>query len=325
MDERSHVLQLHITHLCNLRCTHCYQENYTDHMKPTLFNKVLEEYTEFVEGKYDQVQINLTGGEPLIHPMFFDFAKEVKAKGYRLGILTNGTLIDQDLAYRIKQLKPAFVQISLDGTEKTHDQIRGVGNFNKALHGIDCLKAEGIRVLVSFTAQQSNYRDFLHLVKVCRKHHVDKLWWDRVVTDSQTTALSTKHFIELLHLASRVQCLDKIFCRKQIVQNCRAMQFFGDRNSGGYRCAAGDNLLAICADGSVMPCRRLPFVIGNVSDEKLSSIIQQSQMMRELKTALYPPACTSCKDLLRCHGGAKCVTYAQTGNAFERDVNCIYR
>ena len=52
----------------------------------------------------------------------------------------------------IKKLKEAGLKrsvISLDGTEKIHDVIRGEGNFKKALNGIRLLKENGI---VSFIA-----------------------------------------------------------------------------------------------------------------------------------------------------------------------------
>lgn len=33
--------------------------------------------------------------------------------------------------------------------------------------------------------------------------------------------------------------------------------------------------------------------------------------------------CSVCENWNRCYGGAKCVTYAQTGRLFEKDVNCF--
>ena len=58
------------------------------------------------------------------------------------------------------------------------------------MRGIDHLKAQGIRVLISFTVMQQNYKDMKRLAAVCAAHHVDKLWWDRVVTGDATQYLN---------------------------------------------------------------------------------------------------------------------------------------
>ena len=104
------IIQWHITHLCNLRCTHCYQEEYNRHMLKENFHLILNKLKEFFKDTDLIKQINLTGGEPLCHPNFFEFATEIKNQGYKLGILTNGTLIDEDIALKIKQLQPNKMQ-----------------------------------------------------------------------------------------------------------------------------------------------------------------------------------------------------------------------
>lgn len=319
-------LQWHITHLCNLRCKHCYQEEYNNHMPKEDFYHALDKFTEFMKDKPWDGQINLTGGEPLLHPDFFEFATEIRKRKLRLAILTNGTLIDKETAAKIKALKPMFVQVSLDGIKESHDVVRGKGNFEKTLVGIDNLKREGVRVLVSFTAQKDNHKDFEKLAKVCRKHNVDKLWWDRVVTytqeDTKEKALTTVEFKKLVKRAIRLKKLYKFLGFKTEISNQRALQFAGTGECG-YICSAGNRLLIFLADGSVMPCRRLPFVIGNIKDSDIQTIISQSDIMQELKNFCAPDECMNCKDFYRCKGGAKCITYAQTGSWKNKDVNCF--
>lgn len=324
--KEKYVLQWHITHLCNLRCTHCYQEEYARHMEKADFYSALDKFDEYVGGRAVIPQINLTGGEPLLHPDFFEFAKAIHRRNYRLGILTNGTMIDRECAQKLARLSPVFVQISLDGTQKTHDSIRGEGNFKKALDGIDNLKRENVRVLVSFTAQKINYKDYSALAKICRKHNVDKLWWDRIVTSTpdecESSALSTEQFKFIVNKSAAVGRRYEFFHKNIEISNQRALQFLGTHRCG-YRCGAGGNLIIFLADGGVMPCRRLPFVIGNIKEKTLSEIIDESEIMQELSKIHIPNECSECEDWNRCYGGAKCVTYAQTGKLFEKDVNCF--
>ena len=314
-----YIVQWHITHLCNLRCKHCYQEDYNNHMSIENCYLVLKKLDRFFESKNLSPQINLTGGEPLLHPQFFEIANEIKKRDYRLSILTNGTMIDKDMAKKIKNLSPVFVQVSLDGTEEIHDNIRGVGNFKKALQGIDNLKEAGVKVLVSFTAQKNNYKDFKNLAMVCKKHNVDKLWWDRVVSDDENLLLNTEEFKEIVNECNKL--IQNPFKNYSFVSNQRALQFCRTKDCG-YRCGAGKSLIVILADGSVMPCRRLSLIIGNIKDKELNEIIKDSEIMRELSEFLAPKECFECKDLERCYGGARCVTYAQTGKLFDKDVNC---
>ena len=319
-----YVIQWHITHLCNLRCKHCYQEEYNNHMKKEDFYIILDRLENWLRGKDLVPQINLTGGEPLLHPNFFEFLEEITKRKFRFSILTNGTMIDKGTAKKIKYYNPLFVQISLDGIKETHDNIRGNGNFEKALQGIDNLKSEGVKVLVSFTAQKSNYKDFKELAKICQNHKVDKLWWDRVVTEDENLYLSTEQFKELVKVSNNLIHGFHLFQNYSCVTNQRSLQCIGTKDCG-YRCNAGKGLIIILADGSLMPCRRLPFVIGNIKEDELESIIKGSPIMRELSEFYAPKECYGCKELNKCYGGSRCVTYAQTDKLYKKDINCFVR
>ena len=97
------------------------------------------------------------------------------------------------------------MQVSLDGTERVHDRIRGRGSFLRAAEGIDRLKARGVPVQVSFTAQRENRRSLPALALFCRAHGVDKLWFDRVVIpaeeDTGHLSLSGEEFRQLVRTA----------------------------------------------------------------------------------------------------------------------------
>ncbi len=322
MKKDKYIIQWHITHLCNLHCKHCYQEEYNNHMKKEDFYLILDRITDFLSDKNLYPQINLTGGEPLLHPDIFEFIEEVVKRNIRFSILTNGTLIDKTIAQRIKSYKPLFIQISLDGLKETHNNIRGKGTFEKAIVGINNLKQENIKVIVSFTAQKSNYTEFDKLAKVCQKHKVDKIWWDRVVTDNENLYLTTDEFKKLVKECNNLKHSINPFKKYSCVSNQRSLQCLGTSDAG-YRCGAGKSLIVILADGSIMPCRRLPFIIGNIKEKDLDDIIQESKVMKDLSSFYAPKECLRCKELSRCYGGSRCVTYAQTGNLDQKDINCF--
>jgi len=113
-----------LTNLCNLRCKHCYQSAGTaapDELR-------LEEKIRVVRDLADAgvVAVALSGGEPLIHPHFFPIVAEARKRGMFVAVATNGTMIDEKMAQRLKDSGVGYVEISLDSTHpELHDEFRG--------------------------------------------------------------------------------------------------------------------------------------------------------------------------------------------------------
>ena len=322
------TLQWHITHRCNLRCSHCYQDDYTAFETREDLLRVFDQYEALLRAGAYKGYLNVTGGEPLTHPDLYWVLKEARRRGIVTGLLTNGTLIGRREAVLLRSCGVDYVQISLDGPPRVHDAIRGAGNCDRAMRGIDLLKQKNVRVLVSFTAQKSNAASFAALARLCRKHRVDKLWWDRVVTEGEEEtarlAVTTEQFQRLVRTGNRLRERWRRPDGSSMVSNGRALQCTDFTRGTPYRCSAGENLLILLADGSLMPCRRLPFVIGNLRDGSMKKLVEESDVMRSLARPRVPQGCEGCRRLALCGGGARCVTYAQTGRLDLKDVNCFY-
>ena len=322
----NHVLQWHITHRCNLRCRHCYQDEFRSEMNREELLSVLDKYERFLKERNLKGHINLTGGEPLASPFFYELAEEITRRGMTFSILTNGTMITEDNAARIALLGPRFVQVSLDGGPEIHDSIRGAGASAAAYRGIDWMKEFGVRVLVSFTAQRLNRFDLEEVARVAAKHRVDKLWWDRVIVpreqDKNHLMLTPWQFRMLAWRSGRLTKKTRREDGSSLVTSVRGLQFLYCPDTGTYSCQAGRNLLIIKANGDMMPCRRLPDIIGNVMDGEIGEIIDASPVMKELREADIPEECGGCPHALKCRGGSRCVTRAKTGSSFGKDPDC---
>ena len=322
-----HVLQWHITHRCNLFCAHCYQDDRAAHTSAEALRETLDKYCRFLAKINCRGRVYLTGGEPLLHPAFFELAEEITRRGMAFSVLTNGTLIDLKTANRLALLHPAFVQVSLDGGGEVHDRVRGLYSFERALKGIDALTAMRIPVMVSFTAQKSNLNSFPALAKVCEQHGVRKLWWDRVVTDTpkltEKLALTTRQFRRFVKKAARLRERYKRADGSSLISLERSLQCMD--GGGCYTCHPGVNMITILADGAVMPCRRLPFTVGNIRDGELDELLFSDLTAQKLMQLPIPEECADCRYAKACRGGAKCVTYGQTGRLFVKDVNCFYK
>lgn len=336
------TVQWHITNACNLRCQHCYQTSYEEErsdfaaLRQTA-DRILSFHQRLALGAPAPLLITLTGGEPFAHPGFIellDYLAE-RPEPPSLAVLTNGTLLNERRIDALRRVNPAFVQLSVDGAQKTHDAIRGEGNFDRVVAASLKLKRAGIRVLWSFTAHRRNVQDFAVVAKAAQKAGVDRLWADRMIPckESQPDALGVEE-TQALFCAMRSIKQDRespSFIRR-IVQRVqtpykteiamgRALQFLWSANEP-YRCQAGERLLTIMPDGEVFPCRRLPVSVGNLHQSALADIYQNSPFLQQLRAFRYPSGCGQCLFKTQCRGGLRCLALAQTGDAFSADPGC---
>ena len=134
-------LFLELTTRCNERCLHC-GSSCGDIVREEL---TLEQYREFLtkikrDFGTDHPRICLTGGEPLMRPDFFEIAGMIHELGFRWGMTSNATLIDERAAELLEQTGMRTISVSLDGLRESHDSFRRTpGGWDKAMRGIQNL------------------------------------------------------------------------------------------------------------------------------------------------------------------------------------------
>ncbi len=326
------LLQWHLTDRCNLRCSHCYQPEYrAAGLDFATWQTILAQFKSFIAAGPDRSarpairgHITVTGGEPFTRhdfPALLDLFAADQAL-YSFAILTNGTLIDADMARRLATWRPAFVQISLDGTAETHDRIRGTGNFARAVQALECLVSHNVPSVISFTAQRDNYREFAAVARLASELGVTRIWADRIIPEAADalgkalTAAETRELFELMAQARQAQR----HTTTQIAMK-RALQFlFAD--DAPYRCTAGDTLMTIMPNGDVYPCRRLPIAVGNLLETPLETLYDCATFRSLRAPAALPAACAPCAFASLCRGGLRCLSHAVTGDPLQRDPGC---
>lgn len=322
------ILQWHITEFCNLKCKHCYQENHQPvQLKFKELLDILNQYKELLKTFKMKGHINLTGGEPLVCPFFFDILKQFKKDEnlYSFSILTNGTLINDEIARNIAKYKPEYVQVSLEGGKKTNDYIRGKNTYKKIAEGIKHLKKYNIFVSISFTANRQNYKEFPKVVKYALKHKVNNVWSDRYIPIGDDKIIDTlnadetKEFLELMQ-KERMKLKNKKKCHTTISMY-RALQF-QMTNDFPYSCTAGDTLLTVMENGDLVPCRRMPIVVGNLLKENMLQLYKKNDVLKELRKNKIPDECSQCEHSELCKGGLKCLTYAKFNDLNHKDNGC---
>lgn len=331
--EAEMILQWHITERCNLACAHCYQDGrpmpelgYGDMLDVfNLFHDFMMARRNGPDTWGDRAQITLTGGEPFVRDDFMVLLERFASERswVSCAILTNGSLIDDAAARNLRRIKPEYVQVSVEGSEATHDRIRGRGNWRRTVEAIKLLVKNEIHTLIGFTAHRRNFREFTDVAELGSRLGVARVWADRLVPLGSGAAMQTLRPDETREFVEGMRAAAKKFSTKRTeIAMHRALQF---RAGGGrpYHCTAGDTLLALMPNGDVYPCRRMPIRVGNVREQPIGDIYEKHDLLIELRERRRPCAgCESCIYAGVCRGGLHCLAHAVGGDPFTRDPGC---
>jgi MoaA/NifB/PqqE/SkfB family radical SAM enzyme len=143
---------------CNLGCLHCCEE--AGHSMPDEMNK--KEVFNFLQQIVDLhiPYVAFSGGEPLLHPHFFEMCAFLRKNNISLKVETNGEFIDEQTAAKLAQLKFRSVQISLDGaTAATHEKLRLAGDWGKAVAASRYLIKKGVNTEIVFVPTRFNIHE----------------------------------------------------------------------------------------------------------------------------------------------------------------------
>ena len=155
-----------VTNRCNLNCKHC-GSSCTSKGQFLTVNDVKKTIESVLP---ERPSICLTGGEPMLHPDFFEIAEQIKSMGLSWGMTTNATLIDDAAAEKLKAAGMSTVSVSLDGMEESHDSLRRrKGAWNLALQGLTSLMKAGFEPQVTSVVHQGNFNELDQLYSLlCR-------------------------------------------------------------------------------------------------------------------------------------------------------------
>ncbi len=198
-----HVI-FEITARCNLRCKFCWlwgesgigkqyakEELSTDEIKNIIDNLPSTCYL-----------IYISGGEPFIREDLLEIINHIKSKGFLCDITSNGILIRDEINEIIGSGLDQ-INISIDGTKKTHDAIRGKGNFEKTIGNIRKLveqkKLRGSEtpiIKMNTTISPTNYKDLVPILKLALDLQVDRITFQQFWFTSKKLANAHKEMMK---------------------------------------------------------------------------------------------------------------------------------
>lgn len=355
-------LQWHITDACNLRCKHCYSEDNTIRDLP--LQQLKEIFDKYIKAilKWNMIgEVSLTGGEPVLRDDFFELLDYIHKRWkehpiFSVSLMSNGTTITEELVSQLKSYWPLLpsVQVSMDGVHKeTHEALRGRGVYERTKASFSLFNEQGFGTALHYVVHKQNYKDAFHILEFGEELNVKRITLSRLVPEGRGKNLGMLSQSELkelwIHLCEK--CLDfypkDVFLARSrcdlwhlvdIASSLYSLKWGAQEETFpsylhiGQRCPIGINGLVVDPDGTVLPCKRLPIPIGNITQDTFFKIWYSSQLLWKFRyRQLYMKGkCKECPFLVDeelrhlCAGGSPCISYSVCGDCFMPDSQCWF-
>ncbi len=296
------TLQWHLTQTCDLACKHCYDRSLRAEFPFDRVLSLMQELRDFCWSRFVQPQVSLSGGNPLLHPRFFEIYQAAADYGLMTAILGNAT--SRDNIERLMAIqRPGYYQVSLEGLETHNDEIRGAGNFRRTIDFLQMLTGMGVPNMVMLTLTRANLDQVIPLADVL-EGITGGLTFNRLALfgEGAGLALPTRdEYRKFLQLYLAAIPTHPILALKDSLINTlyeeQGHELFG--GCIGFGCGAAFNFVSVLSDGEVHACRKFPSPIGNILNQSLEDIYTSDIAARYRDGST---ACSGCRLRAVCGG-----------------------
>jgi radical SAM protein with 4Fe4S-binding SPASM domain len=306
-----------------------------------------------------------SGGEPLLRPDIFSLMKYAGEKGLVVALATNGTLIDQVTAERIRETGADRVSISFDGAdEATHDAFRRVpGSFQAALAGAGELRAQGVALQINVTVARHNADQLDEMVSLAKNlgaaalhlfllvpvgcgmeiaeeqtlradAYEETLRWlydtERRETGLQLKATCAPHYFRVVRQQQRAHAnRDSAFSLTGAGHSGPSGNGHGREREALHAatrgCLAGTGVCFVSHAGKVYGCGYMPIEAGDLRRTTLAEIWQTSELFAELRDLARLKGKCGRCGYVRVCGGCRARAYGSSGDHLAEEPFCAYQ
>ena len=265
--------------LCNESCEHCYIPEHNGTGLET--NEVIRMIRDF--RKQGGAMITFTGGEIFLRQDIWEILGAARKEYLRVFILTNATLITEEVALRLADMGIAEISTTIYSLRaEVHDSITKVnGSLMQTLNGIKNVKKYGTPVVVKTPVMEKNKFDYMEIERFCKKREYGFLFSPVIFSKSNGDSSPHKYAVSvadlpqiLRNMPEQKKCYEGIDLEHDSI--CRKLSYS----------------LAIDQNGDAYPCNCFFVKIGNIRENSFEEIWNNSnlQKLQGMKT----------KDLAKC-------------------------
>ncbi|MBI5219220.1 MAG: radical SAM protein [Bacteroidia bacterium] len=337
MLSRFHTLYLEATRNCNFSCENCSAGSGKNKWKTAdelsfdeIANRIL------VPGfKLGTRYIEFSGGEFLLREDAFDLLAKADEIGYRIGIASNGTTLNDKTIRKLKSVLGDNILISLginsfiDAENKKSRSLE----TDKVLKLIEKLEKEYIRMNICITMGRHTADDFEETLKQVRKL---QLPYNRIPFVPRNSMAAHRMFDKEILKTKFHPFLRKyfhgyvsyvpFFLPEEIYRKWSGQSqhesLVPTNPSVGCWCGS---FYSVNPEGEVAPCPLLGDHLsgGNVKNTNLEDILFHSELFRKIISRKhFGGKCGTCKFNFTC-GGCRAMAFYHTGDVFGEDPTCF--
>lgn len=330
-----------VTMGCNMRCGHC-GSSCAEALPDELT-------TEEALDLCDQIAdlglrwITLSGGEPLTRKDLPEIVERLASKGVAVNIITNGWMLNDSMAEKLKESGISTVAISIDGTKPVHDKIRKKGSFDHAEQAFIALKSQGIKTGAVTTITKQNMGILEDLKNDLIRIGVDS-WQVQLglpmgnLKEKPDWLLDPQQVNDIIDFCYKTAIEGRIkiypadcigyytYKEREIKKISYGQEFVPDWDG----CNAGIRGFGILQNGSILGCtsiRNEEFIEGNIRERPLREIWEDEERFkwrRDMARNDLSGKCKACTYASKCLGGCPNTRLTMNGDIHSENQYCAY-
>jgi AdoMet-dependent heme synthase len=333
-----------VTQACDLACVHCRASAQSERSPHELTTeqgyRLLDEIRSFGEPL-----VVFTGGDPLKRPDLFDLLRYSVGLGLRTNVTPSATpLLTEQAIEGFKAAGVMRMAISVDGPDAaSHDDFRGVpGTFDRAMRALSHARDIGLDTQFQTTVTRRNMHRLPEIAEIVKEMR-SKMWslfflvvTGRALAADDLQAEEYERVFEYMYELSKtapfgIKTTEAMHYRRYVAQRVKAEHGVTANESAqgvAWRTAGvsdGKGFVFVSHKGEIFPAGFLPVSGGNVLQDSLVDVYQNSDLFRSLRDLSQRGGkCGLCEYQKVC-GGSRSRAYALTGDYLAEDPRCVYQ
>ena len=296
---------INVTENCNAKCITCsaWKQKSRDELTTAEITEILAQLREL-----GITYLNLTGGEPLLRrdlPYIIARARELKFEKIQLS--TNAMLLTREKAESLLNCGLTTIAVSVDGSEDTHDVIRGVrGSYQRSIEALQMFSQlrdqeyPHIEIKMQTTLMQPNVDQILELADICKQLNI--VFGLNLLDTTSFLFTATTADLRVAEQGELDQVINELHKMRRAYSGLvnetyssleYARNYFMDSKREDIPCYLGYLAIYIGAHGEVYSaCNPLP-PMGNIRDKPLKQIISSTAYKKRLHD-MFLKKCPGC-------------------------------
>ncbi len=305
------IIVFEVTPRCNLECRFCYNVwksgGYSSPVELTLEKIAL--LADSIEAAHP-VSVALTGGEPLLREDLSLIAKLFRSRGIKVGVVSNGILLDVESAEKLTDAGVSWFDISVPSiSEGGYNRLTGFDGFAKVKRAMLAVKKAGARLTVSHIMTALNEGEAGKVIELAFAFSADAVALNRFVPGGEgqrnLDLLPTLQQLEhsLSAAASSASSLGIKVYASIPVEDCLLQH---DRYPGIEfgPCVCGERKWAVDPSGGLRICEQSPEILGSLLESSFENLIE-NPAVAEFRSKSRTPDCGKCSAYGECGGGCR--------------------